>query len=127
MTEWLAIPRISRIVPFGYEIDEEDDKILRPIPFELEALEKARNHLKQYSYRDVAAWLSKTTGRSISHAGLKARIEHEQLRRGKAGSAKYHALRYKEAWETAQRIERERIGAKRTPENSDQLTFNFGN
>ena len=52
-----------------------------PIEHELEALELAKQHIKQYSYRAVAQWLSKETGRYISHYGLKKRIEVEQKRR----------------------------------------------
>ena len=39
--EWASLPRIARTVPFGYELDEEDDKILRPIASELDALVEA--------------------------------------------------------------------------------------
>ena len=37
--------RISRTIPFGYKVNEEDDKLLEPIQEELEAIEQA----KQYS------------------------------------------------------------------------------
>ena len=56
--EWLSVVRVGRVVPFGYRQDPEDDDILLPIPEELEALEEAKKYLKQYSYRDVANWLS---------------------------------------------------------------------
>lgn len=82
--EWLPIPRVSRIVPWGYEEDPEDRDILLPIPFELNALEKAKQYLKEYSYRNVADWLSTETGRYISHMGLKKRIENERKRRTRA-------------------------------------------
>ena len=46
---WERIPRLSkRTVPFGYIIDPEDEKWLEPIPTELELLELAKKHLKQY-------------------------------------------------------------------------------
>ena len=63
---WLRIPRISRYVPFGYEIDPEDNEWLNPIPKELELLELAKKHLKQYSLRQVAAWLTTQSGRELS-------------------------------------------------------------
>ena len=54
---WERIPRLSkRTVPFGYRIDPEDDRWLEPIATELELLELAKKHLKQYSYREVSAW-----------------------------------------------------------------------
>ena len=60
--EWVDIPRISRTIPFGYIVDPEDDKILKPVPDELNKLLQARKYLKQYSYREVANWLSAHTG-----------------------------------------------------------------
>jgi hypothetical protein len=54
--EYVKIPRLGRTIPFGYVIDETDDGWLVPVPLELEALEKAKKHLKQYSstYRELA-------------------------------------------------------------------------
>ena len=43
--EWVPIPRVARTVPFGYELDPEDDGILLPISLELDMLEEARNIL----------------------------------------------------------------------------------
>ena len=70
-TEWIQIPRIARTIPFGYEIDSEDEDFLVPISIQLNALDKAKQHLRQYSYREVANWLTKETGRYISHTGLR--------------------------------------------------------
>ena len=64
---YVPIPKIRNTIPFGYRQDEEDPSLLQPIPTELEALELAKKHLKQYSSRQVAAWLTTTTGRTISH------------------------------------------------------------
>ena len=84
--EWIAIPRISRTIPFGYEIDKDDPDILQPVENELDMLEEAKRYLKQYSYREVANWLSRNTGRSISHVGLKKRLDNERRRKNKVGS-----------------------------------------
>ena len=62
--------RKSRVIPFGYKQSEIDDKILEPIPHELEALEQAKVYIDNSSYREVATWLTKKTGRYISHVGL---------------------------------------------------------
>lgn len=64
--DWLEIPRISKTIPFGYEEHKKDDKLLVPIVEELEALELAKEYLNEYSYREVAGWLSERTGREIS-------------------------------------------------------------
>ena len=84
--EWISIPRISRTIPFGYELDKDDPDILQPIENELNMLEEAKKYLKQYSYREVANWLSRNTGRSISHVGLKKRLDNERRRKNKVGS-----------------------------------------
>jgi len=62
--------RRARVIPFGYRQSESDDKILEPIQEELEALEQAKVYLDNSSYREVANWVTKKTGRYISHVGL---------------------------------------------------------
>ena len=84
--EWIQIPRIARTVPFGYKLNEEDPDILDPIQTELDLLEKARKHVNQYSYREVANWLTTNTGRYISHVGLRKRLQHERQRKNTAKS-----------------------------------------
>ena len=81
--EWVQIPRIARTVPFGYKQSEEDPDILDPIPVELDLLEKARKHVNQYSYREVANWLTANSGRYISHVGLRKRLANERQRKNK--------------------------------------------
>lgn len=91
------IPRLARVIPFGYELDPEDSNMLIPIPFQLDALVQAKRHLKNYSLRDVAAWVSNITGRYISHMGLKKRLEMERTRRTKASAAKMWLVRAEKA------------------------------
>ena len=110
--EWSKIPRISRIVPFGYEKNEEDPDILNPIPFELEAIEMARKYVKQYSYRQVSDWLRTKTGRYISHVGLMKRLKNEQRRKNQARSLRKWAEYAEAAISKAKEIEEERTGAK---------------
>ena len=110
--EWIAIPRISRTIPFGYELDKDDPDILQPIENELNMLEEAKKYLKQYSYREVANWLSRNTGRSISHVGLKKRLDNERRRKNKVGSLRRWADYAKKAIAKAEEIEAKRIGAK---------------
>ena len=62
--------RVARTIPFGYKINEQDDKLLEPIPEELEAIEQAKNYIKSCSYREVAGWMERKTGRYISAPGL---------------------------------------------------------
>jgi len=116
--EWIAIPRISRTIPFGYEIDKDDPDILQPVENELDMLEEAKRYLKQYSYREVANWLSRNTGRSISHVGLKKRLDNERRRKNKVGSLRRWADYAKKAIAKAEEIENKRIGAKACEEES---------
>ena len=116
--EWIAIPRISRTIPFGYELDKDDPDILQPVENELDMLEEAKRYLKQYSYREVANWLSRNTGRSISHVGLKKRLDNERRRKNKVGSLRRWADYAKKAIAKAEEIENKRLGAKALEEES---------
>jgi hypothetical protein len=116
--EWISIPRISRTIPFGYELDKDDPDILQPVENELDMLEEAKRYLKQYSYREVANWLSRNTGRSISHVGLKKRLDNERRRKNKVGSLRRWAEYAKKAIAKAEEIENKRIGAKAYEEES---------
>jgi hypothetical protein len=97
--EFVPIPRLSNLttVPFGYKINEKDSLQLDPIPLELEALEKAKGYITRYSSRHVAAWLTKTTGRYISHRGLLHRLKSETKNKSTASSYWSWAARYKKA------------------------------
>ena len=96
----------ARVVPFGYEVDPDNDKLFKPIPQELEALELAKKHLKQYSYREVAAWLTTQTGRSISHSGLQKRILIERRRKKAASIKRRLAKRLEETLAEIEKLEK---------------------
>ena len=117
--EWLSVVRVGRVVPFGYRQDPEDDDILLPTPVELEALEEAKKYLKQYSYRDVANWLSEKSGRYISHVGLMKRVKLERKRKAEALTQRYYAERYTDAAAKAETLERKRIGARASTSSSE--------
>ena len=110
--EWVQIPRIARTIPFGYVINKEDSELLDPVPYELEALELARKHVKQFSYREVANWLTTKTGRDISHVGLRKRLMHEQQRKNKARTLRKWSEYAEKAIQKAKTIEESRVGAK---------------
>mgnify|MGYP003144535610 FL=1 len=116
--EWMPIPRIARTVPFGYELDPEDKNLLKPIKIELDLLEQARKYIKQYSYREVANWLSKNSGRDISHVGLMKRLKNERKRKNKAISLRKWADYAQKAIQKAEEIEEGRTGAKQEAERT---------
>lgn len=109
---WTPIPRISRVIPFGYTEDPEDPNLLQPVVLELEALQIAKKHLKIYSSRKVAEWLSHVTGREISHVGLRKRVAIERSRRTKAQALRNWTKRNEKTQAIIDRYETQRTGAK---------------
>ena len=110
--EWIPIPRISRTIPFGYDVDPDDPDVLLPNEHQIDMLEKAQKYLKQYSYHEVANWLTRNTGRSISHVGLRKRLDNERRRKNKSGSLRRWADYAKKAIAKAEELEAKRLGAK---------------
>jgi hypothetical protein len=109
--EWHKVARVSRTVPFGYKVDEKNNSLLEPVFIELEALELAKRHLKQYTYKDVAIWLTKQTGRYISSEGLRKRIKVEQRRKRSAKIKRELARRLKKTLKEIQKLEKEGVGS----------------
>ena len=114
LKQWSRIPRVARTTPFGYKVDETDDDFLIPIDLELELLEKAKQHLQQYSYREVSNWLSKESGRYISHVGLKKRIQVERKRKKAATIKRKLAARLEKTIQEIQKLEQETTGSAAT-------------
>jgi hypothetical protein len=96
---WQRIPRVSTYIPFGYEIDPDDEDWLLPISKELE-----------YSYRQVSAWLTTQSGRSITHDGLKKRIDVERKRKRLTTIKRQLAQRLEKALRQIEVLEKERPG-----------------
>lgn len=118
---WVPIVKKGRDVPFGYVQDSEDASILIPVPLELELLEEAKKHLKQYSYRSVAAWLSETSGRSISHMGLRNRVLSDRRNKKKAQGYYNEAKRLEELIEKIRKLETQTPGATSTRSRADEF------
>ena len=114
LKRWERIPRVARTTPFGYKVDETDEDFLIPIDNELELLEKATQHLIQYSYREVANWLSKESGRYISHVGLKKRIDIERKRKKAATIKRKLAARLEKTIQEIEKLEKEKTGTYTT-------------
>ena len=89
-------------------------RFLLPIKEELDALEQAKRHVQQYSYREVATWLSKETGRYISHAGLKKRIQVERRRKKSTTIKRELARRLKKTIQEIEKAETSRTGSYTT-------------
>ena len=78
----MKLKKLGRVIPFGYK-ESKEQGYLEQIPEEIAALEEAKNYLKTCSYREVAEWLHRKTGRYISHVGLRKRIKNNRTTEAK--------------------------------------------
>lgn len=115
---WHPLVRVGYFVPFGYMEDPNDRDILLPVEKELELLEQAKVHLKKYSLREVANWLSTESGRYISHTGLNQRVKIETKRQAESAANRVLIKRLEKALEKARRLETARVGGYRTFESA---------
>lgn len=72
------IKKIARVVPYGYKLCDDDPEYIEPIEKEIEAIKKAQVYIQNCSYREVAQWLTATTGRYISHIGVKKVLDRHE-------------------------------------------------
>jgi len=105
--EYVRVPKLNPYgkIPFGYKIDPDDPDWYVPIPHELDALKLAAKYCARYSLKQVAAWLTKQTGRSISAEGLRRRIKDDRRRKNRRNFYLALAARYKDALEKAKSYE----------------------
>jgi hypothetical protein len=77
------IKRTSSTIPFGYELESENDTFLKPIPEQLEALGVAEQMIvnKEVSLQAACDWLEYKTDRRISTPGLKKHIDKKYGKR----------------------------------------------
>ena len=75
------IKRKTSTIPYGYA-ESEIAGYFKPIPDELEALSVAESMInrEEVTLRDAAYWLHYTTGRYISHVGLKNYVDKKSER-----------------------------------------------
>ena len=85
--EPIKIKRRARTIPFGFK-QSSDPNYLEPIREELDALNQAREYSKTCSLRETASWLSRKTGRYISHVGLKKRLARNSTSETKEDNSK---------------------------------------
>ena len=62
--------KVARVIPFGYKQSDKEDYI-ESIPEEIDAIEQARKYIQGSSYREVADWLYRKTGKKITGMGLR--------------------------------------------------------
>ncbi len=74
MTEKIKIARRknARVIPYGYEVSEEDPDFLIQNEKHMELIKKAKKFIENNcSYRETAEWLSHHTGRKLTGMGLR--------------------------------------------------------
>ena len=71
------IKRTSSTIPFGYELENESDTFLKPIPEQLKNLQEVSQMVvdEQISLGVAVDWLEETTDRKMSRMGLKKYID----------------------------------------------------
>lgn len=104
------IPRKGSFIPWGYDLNPNDTSILTPNIEQLETLEEAKKHLRRYSYRKVADWLTAKTGRKITAQGLKYRLDREYRLKGAIAWADFQRKKAQEYAEKAEALARRTIG-----------------
>ena len=77
------IKRVTSTIPFGYELENEYDTFLKPIPEEIEALEIAEQMVvgEEVSLQAAVDWLEYKTDRKITRVGLKKHIDKKYGKR----------------------------------------------
>lgn len=74
VTEKIKIARRknARVIPYGYEVSEEDPDFLIQNEEHMELIKKAKKFIENNcSYRETAEWLSHHTGRKLTGMGLR--------------------------------------------------------
>ena len=88
------IKRTSSTIPFGYELENESDTFLKPIPEQLEALDVAEQMIvnEEVSLQAACDWLEYKTDRRISTPGLKKHIDKKYGKRDERLGAEPRSL-----------------------------------
>ena len=85
--EPIKIKKRAKTVPFGFK-ESNTPGYLEHIKEELDALNQAKDYLKNCSLRETASWLHRKTGRYISHVGLKKRLARNSTSETKEDNSK---------------------------------------
>lgn len=111
---WMPTLKSGPVIPWGYEVSEEDPLVLNPIPEQLDLLQIGMEyiHKKKSTYQEVANWLTVKTGRSITKEGLMRRVKKQENQRREWAAYERWIRRAKEAAEKARKIEEKFLDKK---------------
>lgn len=121
MSKYEPIRKRGPAVDFGYEQDKDDPQLLVPIPDQLdclmEGLELCR---KGCTFREVANWITATTGRYLSHKNLWKKFHEERRRKERDRKREYRAKHYKRVLTNmGYTVDRQTNSEAATPEADD--------
>ena len=91
------IKKKGKSIPFGYELSEID-KYLKPIPTQLEALQKYVQETidKKHSMREGAKLLSEETGRNLNHVSFNRYVTLERKNQEKESGKRHYNYSHKQ-------------------------------
>jgi hypothetical protein len=90
-------------IPWGYKQNKDDRQLLDPIDEQLDVYEEGKKLVRKgCTLRDVANWMTATTGRKISHVGLQKKMQDE-ISKKKSQGAKLAWARRRARIEEAER------------------------
>ena len=88
------IKRRTSTIPYGYELDTEEEGYLKPIPSQINALEVVSEmvHGDEISLAVAVDWLEASTNRTMSRMGLKKHIDKKYVKQEEELGNKFESL-----------------------------------
>jgi len=88
------IKRRTSTIPYGYELDTEEEGYLKPIPAQINALNVVSEmvHSDEISLGVAVDWLEASTNRTMSRMGLKKHIDKKYDKREEEIGNKFESL-----------------------------------
>ena len=88
------IKRRTSTIPYGYELDTEEEGYLKPIPSQINALEVVSEMVQgdEISLAVAVDWLEASTNRTMSRMGLKKHIDKKYDKREEEIGNKFESL-----------------------------------
>ena len=88
------IKRRTSTIPYGYELDAEEEGYLKPIPAQINALNVVAEmvHGDEISLAVAVDWLEASTNRTMSRMGLKKHVDKKYDGRKEELGNKFESL-----------------------------------
>lgn len=88
------IKRRTSTIPYGYELDIEEEGYLKPIPTQINALKVVAEmvHGDEISLAVAVDWLEASTSRTMSRMGLKKHIDKKYVKQEEDYKEKFNSI-----------------------------------